>query len=50
MLTAVARIDGEAQLEALRAIPGARVADFPLGLQDFFIELLDRPLTDQPLA
>jgi ABC-2 type transport system ATP-binding protein len=46
VLTAVVRIDSDSQLEALRAIPGTRVADFPLGLQDFFIELLDRPLTD----
>lgn len=46
VLTAVVRIDSDAQLDALRAIPGTRVADFPLGLQDFFIELLDRPLTE----
>jgi len=42
VLTAVVRIDHEAQLAAIRATPGTRVADFPLGLQDFFIELLDR--------
>lgn len=44
VLTAVVRIDTPAQLEALRATPDARVADFPLGLQDLFIELLDHPL------
>jgi len=45
VLTAVVRIDSASQLEVLRATPGTRVADFPLGLQDFFIELLDRPLS-----
>ncbi|MCX6879036.1 MAG: ABC transporter ATP-binding protein [Verrucomicrobia bacterium] len=49
VLTAVVRIDNEVQLETLRAIPGTRVADFPLGLQEFFIALLDRPLTDPAL-
>jgi ABC-2 type transport system ATP-binding protein len=44
VLTAVARIDNDSQLAALHATPDARVSDFPLGLQDFFIELLDRPL------
>ncbi|MEI7910280.1 MAG: ABC transporter ATP-binding protein [Verrucomicrobiota bacterium] len=46
VLTAVLRIGSEAQLDALRATPDTRVADFPLGLQDFFIELLDRPLAE----
>ena len=46
VLTAVVRIENAAQLDALRATPGTRVSDFPLGLQDFFIELLDRPLSE----
>ena len=45
VLTAVVRIDSASQLEALRATPNTRVSDFPLGLQDFFIELLDRPIS-----
>lgn len=47
VLSAVVRIDSPAQLDALRATPNARVADFPLGLQDLFIELLDQP-NDSP--
>lgn len=43
VFTAVARIESPNQLNEIRAIPGVRVADFPLGLQDLFIELLDRP-------
>jgi len=43
VFTAVARIESPAQLEEIRALPGVRVSDFPLGLQDLFIELLDRP-------
>jgi ABC-2 type transport system ATP-binding protein len=43
VFTAVARIESPNQLDEIRAIPGVRVADFPLGLQDLFIELLDRP-------
>lgn len=50
VLTAVARIESEQQLETLRATPDTRVSDFPLGLQDFFIELLDRPQTDPSLS
>jgi ABC-2 type transport system ATP-binding protein len=48
VLTAVVRVDSPAQLEVLRAMPDARVADFPLGLQDLFIELLDHP-NENPL-
>ena len=43
VFTAVARIESPNQLDEIRAMPGVRVADFPLGLQDLFIELLDRP-------
>lgn len=43
VLTAVARITNPAQLDEIRAHPGVRVSEFPLGLQDLFIELLDRP-------
>jgi ABC-2 type transport system ATP-binding protein len=48
VVTGVVRIDSPAQLEALRSLPDARVADFPLGLQDLFIELLDQP-SEPPL-
>ncbi|MEO5914644.1 MAG: ABC transporter ATP-binding protein [Luteolibacter sp.] len=40
VFTAIARIDSPARLEEIRALPGVRVSDFPLGLQDLFIELL----------
>jgi ABC-2 type transport system ATP-binding protein len=43
VFTAVARIESPHQLDEIRALPGVRVSDFPLGLQDLFIELLDRP-------
>jgi hypothetical protein len=39
----VARIANEAQLEALRLIPGARVNVFPLGLEEIFLELYGQP-------
>jgi len=40
--TSVARIENPHQLDEIRALPGVRVSEFPLGLQDLFIELLDR--------
>ena len=40
VVTAVVRLLSETQLDAVRAIPGARVNVFPLGLEDIFIELL----------
>lgn len=43
VFTAVARLETPQQLDEIRALPGVRVSDFPLGLQDLFIELLDRP-------
>ena len=43
VFTAVARLESPQQLDEIRALPGVRVSDFPLGLQDLFIELLDRP-------
>jgi len=40
VVTAVVRLLSDAQLDALRETPGARVSVFPLGLEDIFIELL----------
>ena len=39
VVTAVARIESDTQLDAVRRIPGVRVNVFPLGLEDAFIEL-----------
>ena len=50
VLTAVVRLDNPATLDPLRAQPGLRVTDFPLGVQDLFIELLDQPTTAPALA
>jgi len=40
VVTAIARIDQESALDALRAQPGLRVQTFPLSLEDVFIEML----------
>jgi ABC-2 type transport system ATP-binding protein len=48
VLTAVVRIKGEDTLAALRQQPGIRVNEFPLGLEDLFIELLERQPSDDP--
>jgi ABC-2 type transport system ATP-binding protein len=39
VVTAVARVESDTQLDAVKRIPGARVNVFPLGLEDAFIEL-----------
>jgi len=39
VVTAVVRLDSDTQLDAVRAIPGARVNVFPLGLEETFIAL-----------
>ena len=39
VLTAVARISDETQLDGLRALPGVRVNEFPLTLEELFVEL-----------
>jgi ABC-2 type transport system ATP-binding protein len=39
VVSAVARIADDAALDPVRRIPGARVQVFPLGLEDFYIEL-----------
>ncbi len=49
VVTAVLDVSRPGYLEELRAMPGARVHDFPLGLQDLFIELLDRESTTPTL-
>jgi len=39
VVTAVAKLTSDTQLDSVRQIPGARVSTFPLGLEDIFIEL-----------
>jgi ABC-2 type transport system ATP-binding protein len=39
VVTAVARLASDSQLDAVRRIPGARVNVFPLNLEEIFIEL-----------
>lgn len=39
VLTAVARITDEAQMDGLRGIPGVRINEFPLSLEELFVEL-----------
>lgn len=39
VMTAIVRLSDESQLETLRAMNGARVNVFPLGLEDIFVEL-----------
>jgi ABC-2 type transport system ATP-binding protein len=39
VLTALVRLEDEAQLAALRALEGVRVNVYPLGLEDLFVEL-----------
>ena len=48
VVTAVVRVLSETQLHEVRAIPGARVNVFPLGLEDMFIELLGHRAVAQP--
>jgi hypothetical protein len=38
-VTAVTRVYSETQLDAVRKLPGVRVNEFPLGLEDLFIAL-----------
>jgi len=39
VLTAVARLTDDSQLDALRALPEVRVNEFPLTLEELFVEL-----------
>ena len=39
VVTAVARIEEESQIESLRRTPGARVEFFPMGLEEIYVEL-----------
>lgn len=43
----VIRFDGGDPLAALRSQPGVRLSEFPLGLEDLFIELLDNGRPDE---
>jgi ABC-2 type transport system ATP-binding protein len=53
VVTAVVRLESDTQLDAVRAIPGARVNVFPLGLEDTFIEIFGptsrRELTEETI-
>ena len=40
VVNAVVKIVSETQLDSVRAISGARVSEFPLGLEDIFIEII----------
>lgn len=40
VVTAIVRISSETQLDEIRALPGVRVNEFPLGLEEIFIHLL----------
>ena len=42
VVTAVAHVANEAQLDPVRQLPGVRVQLFPLGLEEIFIELVGR--------
>jgi ABC-2 type transport system ATP-binding protein len=42
VVTALARIESDTQLDVVRRLPGARVQVFPLGLEETFIEFLGR--------
>jgi ABC-2 type transport system ATP-binding protein len=42
VVTAVARVANDEQLDPVRRLPGARVQVFPLGLEEMFIELFGR--------
>lgn len=43
VLTALVNLADDRQLDSLRAVPGVRLAVFPLNLEEVFIELLGRP-------
>jgi len=45
VLTAVARLADESQLDGLRSLPGVRVNEFPLTLEELFVELFQPVLS-----
>lgn len=46
VLTAVVRLQDPGQMDRLRALEGVRVSEQPLGLEDLFIELMERAPND----
>jgi ABC-2 type transport system ATP-binding protein len=44
VVTALARVDHDSQLDGLRQIPGARLFVFTLSLEELFVEFFDRPV------
>jgi ABC-2 type transport system ATP-binding protein len=47
VVTALVRLDSEAQLDEVRRMPGVRVQVFPLGLEEAFIDLLGPELSKE---
>jgi ABC-2 type transport system ATP-binding protein len=47
VVTALVRLEDEAQLDPVRRMPGVRVQVFPLGLEEAFIDLLGPELTKE---
>ena len=48
VVTALARIADDAQLAAVRALPGVRVNVFPLTLEELFVDWFREPSAEQP--
>ena len=44
MVTALARIEDDSQLDGLRQLPQARLFVFTLSLEELFVEFFDRPV------
>ena len=47
MVTALVRLEDEAQLDPVRRMAGVRVQVFPLGLEEAFIDLLGPEVTEE---
>jgi hypothetical protein len=47
VVTTLAKLDSESQLDVIRSIPGVRVQVFPLGLEEAFIDLLGPELSKE---
>jgi len=48
VVTALARVDDDAQLEGVRNLPGARVQVFPLTLEELFVDWFSEALRPSP--
>jgi hypothetical protein len=47
VVTALVRLEDEAQLDPVRRMEGVRVQVFPLGLEEAFIDMLGPELTEE---